>query len=291
MAGAFADLAQAPAAARLEWPSFEPVRAGMPQLCRAGLSENWLLKACGHRHWLALAAAHGMETPDFRGAKGERLYPAFVAVDVAGRGAGLGSVGENDMLDFALRLERIGRTRFRSRIKVFANTRPVATVEMTSIFVHRAVPGMNRSATRAMVALPCGLLPAQGLKEPPFRPDGWEAMLGFTRGERAELARLVLDPSPHEDFNRAEFLYFSAFQAMLDRAEWSWFRQPAPLFVTEGRRIFYLGNAELGDRIIMVLCGTNIHDKGRDHWVEMRRESDDKLIAVAFSLRRPGIAR
>jgi probable biosynthetic protein (TIGR04098 family) len=54
------------------------------------------------------------------------------------------------------------------------------------------------------------------------------------------------------------------------------------LLVTRTRQIFYLGNAELGDRIIMTLCGTRKSDEGRDHWVEMQRESDGKLIALAF---------
>jgi probable biosynthetic protein (TIGR04099 family) len=191
-----AELTRAPDTHRLEWPSFDPVRVGMPELCRAGLSENWLLKACGHRHWLALAAAHGMVRPEFHGSLGERLYPAFVAVDVKGLGAGLDSVGEHDRLDFALCLERVGRTRFHSRITVSAQGVAIAQVEMTTAFVHRAVPGMNRSATRAMVARPCRLLPAPGHRPPPFRPDTWDTIAGFARRERAELADLVLDPAP-----------------------------------------------------------------------------------------------
>jgi hypothetical protein len=51
---------------------------------------------------------------------------------------------------------------------------------------------------------------------------------------------------------------------MIDRAEWQWFRQASSL-VTRTRQIFYLGNAELGDRIIMTLCGTRKSDEGRDH--------------------------
>jgi hypothetical protein len=72
----------------------------------------------------------------------------------------------------------------------------IAQVEMTTAFVHRAVPGMNRSATRAMVARPCRLLPAPGHRPPPFRPDTWDTIAGFARRERAELADLVLDPAP-----------------------------------------------------------------------------------------------
>jgi probable biosynthetic protein (TIGR04098 family) len=60
---------------------------------------------------------------------------------------------------------------------------------------------------------------------------------------------------PHEDFNGADFLYFAAFQAMLDRAEWHWFHHSDPLLVTTGRQIFYTGNIELGDQVRTTLCG------------------------------------
>jgi probable biosynthetic protein (TIGR04098 family) len=37
----------------------------MPQLAYTGLSENWLIKECGHRHWEALAGDAGRSAPDF----------------------------------------------------------------------------------------------------------------------------------------------------------------------------------------------------------------------------------
>lgn len=272
----------------IEWRSLQPVVVGMPQLCRAGLSENWLLKACGHRHWLALAAAHGLDKPDFRGVDHQRLYPAFMAIALDVSGRGLGAIGENASIDFALTLERIGHTRFRSKIDVAADTAVLAQVTMESAFVHRAVDGVNNSATRGGVARPCRLLPSPRLRTAPFRAEHWDDILGFARQDRQCLARFLIDPNPHEDFNGADFLYFSAFQAMLDRAEWAWFREPAALPVTRNRRIYYLGNAELGDRIALTLCGTRNHGAAeRDHWVEFRRESDDRLIAIAFTRREP----
>ncbi|CCA90703.1 conserved hypothetical protein (plasmid) [Novosphingobium sp. PP1Y] len=282
MSGTDADAAEA-----LTWPSLLPVVTGMPQLCRAGLSENWLFKACGHRHWLALSAAYGLSSPDFRGTDGQRLYPAFTSIDLVAQGAGLGAVGENVRIDFALRLERIGRTRFRSTIAVSADGHPLAQLTMDSAFVHRAIAGANNSATRSGVALPCRLrLPAAHTTKP-FRIHAWEMMLGFARTDRLVLASVTLDPVPHEDFNGADFLYFSAFQAMLDRAEWTWFRTTEGLPTSCRRSIFYLGNAELGDRIQLHLCGLREHGgASRDHWVEIQRESDGKLIGVAFSMRK-----
>ncbi len=56
--------------------------AGMPQLCGSGLSENWLLKECGHRHWLAIAHRQGLARPRFHDALGQQVYAAFTLVRI-----------------------------------------------------------------------------------------------------------------------------------------------------------------------------------------------------------------
>ncbi|MGO8470307.1 hypothetical protein AB9F45_39245, partial [Rhizobium leguminosarum] len=43
----------------------------MPHLNGNGLSETWLMKELGHRHWLMLACHLGIDNADFRTADGE----------------------------------------------------------------------------------------------------------------------------------------------------------------------------------------------------------------------------
>lgn len=261
----------------------ESLRIGMPELCRAGLSEGWMWKAAGHRHWLALAEAHGLDRPDFRDATGARLYAAFTGVTLEdGR---LDQVAEHDQLAFAVTLSRTGRSRFRSTVTLSVEDETVARLTLDSAFVGRREAGRNRSATRGLVARPCRLLPPAD-PQPPFRAQGWEQQGAFRREERKDLARLTLDPNPHEDFNGADFLYFAAFPALIDRAEWAWFRRLDPPLTTHARRIAYLGNIELGDRVTAVLCGVHAVDAAVSHWIELRRE-DDSLIAIAFTDRLP----
>jgi probable biosynthetic protein (TIGR04098 family) len=90
-----------------------PILVGMPQLGRGGLSENWLLKECGHCHWMLLARRMGLAVPDFRDAGSDRLHAAFTAVRV--EGAGLGAVREHDTIRIRSSLARISRTQFMSR--------------------------------------------------------------------------------------------------------------------------------------------------------------------------------
>ncbi|SFB60115.1 biosynthesis cluster domain-containing protein [Pseudomonas sp. NFIX10] len=47
----------------------ETYLASMPDLAFTGLSENWLLKECGHQHWLALAHLHDRALPDLVNAR------------------------------------------------------------------------------------------------------------------------------------------------------------------------------------------------------------------------------
>lgn len=273
---------------RLYFPDMEPVTIGMPQLCRLGLSENWLMKACGHRHWLALAHAFGLDRPAFHDADGQRLYPAFTMVKVVD--AKLETVCENDRLTFALNLCRIGITRFASDIELRVAGVLIALVHMESAFVRRAVAGRNRSATRSTVARTCRLLPPETPAARPFRGDVLARQTAFRQTDGTELASIMIDPSPHEDFNGADFLYFSAFQAMIDRAEWQWLRQAAPPLVTRERTVLYTGNIELGDRVIASLSSLREDKHSISHCVELRRESDHGVIAVAFSCRLIGIA-
>jgi probable biosynthetic protein (TIGR04099 family) len=257
----------------------------MPQLCRAGLSENWLWKECGHRHWLALSHSFGMERPDFRDDAGNRLYPAFTAVSlIEGR---LSEVAEHQQLAFAVDLGRISRTQFRSRTAVTADDRPVATLEMSSIFLRRRIAGRNGSVERALARQHCALSPESDgdAALQAWRAGTWTNHMGFDIAERGDIASLGFDPTPHDDFNGADFLYFASFQAMLDRAEWSWLRSPDRLMTTIRRDIAYRGNIELGDTLTLTLCGLRHEADHLTHWIEIRRNSDGMRIAEAMTER------
>lgn len=251
---------------RLHLPSLYPVVTGMPELCRAGLSENWLLKACGHRHWMALAEAHGLGIPEFSDADGARLYPAFTFLRICN--ARLEIVGENRLIGFDIALVRASRTRFRSEIRVTCDGDPLAEVTMETVFVRRTIEGVNTSSCRAVVAGPCLLLPQKiGRLWVPDRG----------REDAPAIASIILDPSPNEDFNGVGFLYFSAFQAMADRAQWSWFRHSG-LATTREREIAFLGNVDLGERITATLVAQARQGDEHSHTMTLSRLSDGVTI-------------
>jgi probable biosynthetic protein (TIGR04099 family) len=262
---------------------------GMPHLCLGGLSETWLLRECGHRHWFLLAHATGRAVPDFRDEEGDPVYAAFIAVTV--RDARFDAAREHDALEFRSRLTRISRTRFMSVHEIAVRGRVLGEVVMTSLFVKRMEVGRNRSIARVEVP---GLPPIVSSREfadyedtvAALRRDSWTEHFGFTRARAPVLERLVIDPCPAQDFNGADFLYFSSFQAFVDRAEWAFFRPLDPRATTRRRDIIYHGNIEPGERVVVVLRGCRRDTGGVDHWCRVERESDAMPIADVFTLRR-----
>jgi probable biosynthetic protein (TIGR04099 family) len=262
---------------------------GMPHLCLGGISETWLLRECGHRHWFLLAQAAGRAIPDFRDGEGDPVYAAFIAVSV--REARFDAARENDALEFRSRLTRISRTRFMSVHEVGVRGRPLGEIVMTSLFVKRMEEGRNRSIARVEVP---GLPPVVASREfadyqetvAALRRDSWNEHLGFVRADAPVLDRFVVDPCPAQDFNGADFLYFSSFQAFVDRAEWAFFRPLDPRTTTRRRDIVYHGNIEPGDRVAVVLRGRRLDVGGVDHWCRLERESDAMPIADVFTSRR-----
>jgi probable biosynthetic protein (TIGR04099 family) len=236
-----------------------------------------------------LAQAAGRAVPDFRDEEGDPVYAAFVAVTV--REAGFDGAREHDTLEFGSRLTRISRTRFMSVHEIAVRGRVFGEIVMTSLFVKRMEEGSNRSIARVEVS---GLPPIVSSREfadyeetvAALRRDSWKEHLGFVRADAPVLDRLLVDPCPAQDFNGADFLYFSSFQAFVDRAEWAFFRPLDPRTTTRRRDIVYHGNIEPGDRVAVVLRGCLRGAGGVDHWCRLERDSDAMPIADVFTLRR-----
>ena len=107
------------------------------------------------------------------------------------------------------------------------------------------------------------------------------------------LNRLVIDPCPAQDFNDADFLYFSSFQAFVDRAEWKFLRPMRPQLTTRQRDIVYHGNIEPGEHVTVTLRAVRHHDGGDNalhdgrlaHWCGVAREADGVPLADVFTSR------
>lgn len=265
-------------------------RAGMPQLAHAGLSENWLLKECGHRHWEALARATGREIPEFIDDNGERAYAAFTAVSVDE--AELDRFTEHDTFDIETTLCRSGAARHYSVHNVFAGKQARARISMSSVFVRREEAGNNQSVIRARFAaldLPTSNVPddaaAVARIGKALRAGRWHDELAMSQPKPCSPMASEFIPCPNNDFNGAEFLYFANFQAFTDRAEWQWHRF-SHLPALERRKLFFYGNLNVGDALVINLIGQREEGNRITHWCEILRGSDREKIADVITVKR-----
>ena len=259
---------------------------GMPQLCQGGLSETWLLKDIGHRHWTMLAAALGQSLPEFEDAQGAAVHAAFNAVAV--RQGDLRRARANAVLHVASDLTRLSNTQFRTLHRLSTEGRMLAEVEVISTFVKRMLPGVNRSAA---AATPLGLPPLVrrtpmtgfAAEASALRAERWETHFGFRRSDGHRQSDIVIDPCPSQDFNGVGFLYCAMFQSFVDRAEWAFFRITDRQLATSRRDIIYRGNIEVGDRIIVSLMAVRRDDRAVRHWCRLTREAGEETLADIFT--------
>ena len=255
-------------------------RAGMPQLSYTGLSENWLLKECGHRHWEALAAHAGREQPDFHDDNGGRSYAAFTAIRL--QTSGLDAIAEHDLFEIHSTLCRTGPVRHFSTHRIVRGGNEIVDLSMSSAFVTRGEARSNRAVARAALAT----LPGEVAPMPESAAQMMQMSKRLRVADRAALPDLApaafepieFLPCPNGDFNGADFLYFASFQAFVDRAEWQWRRFEEPPLVTN-RSLFYYGNVDVGDTLSVRMVGHAESEQGIRHWTQVRRMSDGMKIA------------
>jgi probable biosynthetic protein (TIGR04098 family) len=259
----------------------------MPHLGLSGLSENWLLRECGDRHWQAVCETVGVPSHQLCNRTGHRLYSSFIATEISGDP--LGAFGENDTLSFAIRVTRLSPYRFfSSQHVVCASEGLECTVNMVTLFVKKETFEDNYSLSREAVAI--SRAPEFCITEP---ADAFAA-------ERLQLAHRLLkdappaclpseyvyDICPLTDFNAARFLYFAGYQTILDRAEWHLLRRPGLEFgSTVHRRMYYFANINIGDRAIVRIGGFEQDGANYRFDAVLTRGSDGRMIACAESVR------
>lgn len=266
--------------------------AGMPNLSYTGLSENWLLKACGDLHWQGLAKLSGQALPDFRDAQGNKSYAAFTAIRV--REASLEALGENAAFSVSTQLMRVAGARHFSTHELTHDGDGLgarrAEVSMVSTFIRRQRERDNRSVVRAAFNAPAdGPPPAaaveMGALAKRFRAGDWGRHLGLEQARHQGAHTAGYLPCPYTDFNGADLLYFANFQAIVDRAEWQWKRFEEPPTVAE-RDLFFHGNVNLDETLELSFSAVEIRQDGLAHWCEIRRSGDGEKIADVVTRKR-----
>lgn len=245
----------------------------LPQTDATGLSENWLFKHCGERHWDYLCEAigvSGVNSKEMRDDAGNRLYPTFVAIK--GRYATpLCTVQMDQHFQTTVKLNHFGRAFFHSTI-AFANEEARFDLEMLTTFVarnrkglnelHQSLPSTNLAYNSEPLNSPPPILKlSRQLRHAELKEYD---LLGyrFSLGEPDLGLHISFEPSPYIDYNGAGLLYFAAYPTIADTLERQlivrhqlaettrdWTVQSS----TVARDVFYYRNLDLGKRLVATL--------------------------------------
>ncbi|MDP3777652.1 MAG: hypothetical protein Q8Q68_08805 [Methylotenera sp.] len=263
--------------------------AGMPQLSYQGLSENWLLKECGHRHWLGLADLNNQDLPDFYDQSGNKAYAAFTAVKISSKS--LANIQENQSFAIHSDVARVGPARYYGQHTITSRSFNCVQVKMLSTFVFRREHRNNQSVTKASFSSE----PMEFNGDREFldewtafakyaRRGNWVEHLGINRFYLGSKLSLTYNPCPNSDFNGANFLYFASFQNYIDKAEWEWFRKES-IWTLDTRELYYYGNINLGDTLTITLGSAVTTEDELRHWCEVYNNQNIK-IADVFTVKR-----
>lgn len=276
---------QTPSARALMERALDPyILLGMPHLSPAGLSETWLMKELGHRHWLMLARHLGMDNADFRTADGREVYASICATSMTGTKLQLARA--NDVLAIRSSLHRISRTQYSSRHHLSIGGTSIADVELISAFVRRDIEGDNRSLVRVEHARSKGEILATSelaATAAALRRGTAQTHLGMTPATGRYLKSFRFKPSMAEEFNGAGLFYFAEFQALMTRALEAWF--PEQRLDVVRRDVFLKGNIGAQDAVTIELSVVKSGDTG----IACRLlRPDGTEIAILFALLRDG---
>lgn len=269
-----------PSARELMERALDPhILLGMPHLNPYGLSETWLMKELGHRHWLMLAMRLGMENTDFRTPDGREVYASVCATSL--QKACLEFAAANDVLTIRSSVAQVSRTQWASRHWLGIRGFCIGEVELVSAFVHRTVEGDNRTLARVshwgMLAEPFAKSELAATAAS-FRRGTADSHLGMQISFDAALRNHSFRPSPHQEFNGAGLFYFAEFQAIANRAFEAWFSGEIGSFTR--RDAFFTGNIVPGEMVTVHLGSMRASDAVR-YACELTRE-DGTRIACMF---------
>ncbi|MCE2029391.1 Pnap_2097 family protein [Sessilibacter corallicola] len=285
----------------------------MTNLSLCGLSENWLLKECGHQHWMALANHFNLNLPSFSGElfqseNNATVYAAFISATISN--AKLQCIQENDTFEISTELVKAGRSKFYSVQKIKKDNALIAEVELISTLVSRKESGNNQSVYRVNTSdnnqaisesnpalnnrIHELLQLSKSLKVNSL--TSWcELSFNSTseknkdtpypyRHQPYQRQSYRYQPCPHSDFNGADFLYFANFQRIADQAEWYYLNlqnkhERNQLWLTHNRQVSYYKNINLGDTLTYALVEGFENSGTKTTKMSVYRESDGDRIA------------
>lgn len=274
---------------------------GMPQMALIGLSESWLMKEIGDFHWHMLCDDLGLKSNEIFDELGNRLYAAFVRIKIESCNC-MKDYSENDVLDIAGTIQRLGSCLYFSQINVTCGENTM-NCSLATNFSARESESDNSKMTRGVPCtgndeviisvseMPKHILDIVKLKKSAIHSISVSShTIDITDDIIFETSYTI---NPYTDINGVGLLYFAAYPLINDFCELKYFHDKrlsdthwAMYSSTMTRDIFYFANCNIDDEISYRLNSYTMI--GKDQIAlqsSLYRKSDNALMAKIFSIK------
>jgi len=269
----------------------ESVEIRMPQMANSALSESWLLKYLGDKHWFLLSEGFNKKSAEFKDDSGNRLYATFVRINYST--SALNNFKENKTINFISKIEGFGSNTFISSISGNSEENLITATLLTT-FSNRVNDNnneINKSNTE-LVSNRIGQLSKTPIHLNDYRllRKGLLNEISSDFGVFPNSDNVVFtceyDVNPYYDINGVGLLYFAAYPIVSDSCWLKYFSDLKSFsYSTIYRDIFYFANCNPADKIIFQLNYIEQKENIIKTLTSLFRLSDNKLLAKILTVK------
>lgn len=262
----------------------QPMRLGMPHMNARGVSLNWLLRDCCHRHWWALARLLDCEPSNIRDESGTRAMASVVSAVISGRPS---DFSEDDLVGIRQITAPHPTNGWRSETLLVSDRDAFLSVELVTTFAKRTGPSNRNLAPADMPeSLHVGGAAPEARRARLLRAMANAARAAAVADERPPHLSFVVCPEAH--MNGVGLMYFANYIDCFAQSERNVLPPLAQDMPLISREAHYFGNIDAEDffdvhsEVGVTLLGASPRIETNS---SARRRSDGTVIAVCKSVR------
>jgi len=269
----------------------ESVEIRMPQMANGALSESWLLKYLGDKHWLLLSEGFNKKSSEFKDNSGNRLYATFVRINYST--SSLDNFRENETINFNSNIEGFGSNTFISSIIGQSSDNEIKATLLTTFSIR--VNDNNNEINKGNVDLIPNSI--SQLSKTPIHLNDYRLLRKGLLDEISSdfgvfpitenvIFTCEYDVNPYYDINGVGLLYFAAYPIVSDSCFLKYFNDHKSFsYSTIYRDIFYFANCNPADKIIFQLNYIEQKENIIKTLTSLYRQSDNKLLAKILTVK------
>lgn len=269
----------------------ESIEIGMPQMANSALSESWLLKYIGNKHWFLLSEGFNKKSSEFKDEYGNRIYATFVRINYST--TALNEFQENEIINFNSIIEGFGSNTFISNIVGNGSNKEIKATLLTT-FSTRANKNNNEISKSNLDLFPntIGQLSKTPILLNDYRLlrkgliDEIPSNFGVFPNTDNVIFTCEYDVNPYYDINGVGLLYYAAYPIVSDSCCLKYFKDyKSHSYQTIYRDIFYFANCNPTDNIIFQLNFIDQSENKIKILTSLYRHSDNKLLAKILTVK------